>query len=489
MISLTEVAERAQKGPKLDEKEWNMGMFWKMQELADKHKLKIGEVGAFYEVDDEYADQLFDAALEYLSKMGVYCISTNRAIRFTEEEVKEACREAPDKITVGRDRDVRTIIQRRIEDTRPPNISAGGHGPWSEELMPLENMIKELVKPPRVDFLETFNYHRIMGREIHGTPMVVYASRKATERARTGVSLAGRPGLALCYYPILTTAEAFIAAKDEERGLRSSDGLMLSMLPDLKVETGMLAASMYYEEYGCFRQNGGAGGSVGGFAGDYEGAMIEAVVKNIAAWMVYRDNLQYQLGIGRRTGRPNKPTLVPTKPTVLPTRVRVRNEMDSKKRTWCSFAAEKALSRHKNTITSTEVGTRSASQENPGTVESLLSTAIPTIKGTVMGPNLRCLWTPPPTTVRWVIEVSDATLKSRIKLTDLDELFGRIQREKLQSHKSGGDRRQLMYSDPQVFFNSHKACYDYIKQRPTDHFLQNRRKAIQYLENLGLEFA
>lgn len=122
-------------------------------------------------------------------------------------------------------------------------------------------------------------------------------------------------------------------------------------------------------------------------------------------------------------------------------------------------------------------------------MENLLSTAIPSIRGTVMGPNLRCLWTPPPTTVRWVIEVSDAALKSRIKLTDLDELFGRIRREKLQSFDTSRDRRMLLYSNPQAFFSSHKACYDYVKQRPTDHFLQNRREAIQYLENLGLKFA
>jgi methylamine--corrinoid protein Co-methyltransferase len=480
MISLTEVAERAQKGPKMDDKEWNMGMFRKMQELAVKHDLKIGEIGKFYEVDDEYADQLFDAALEYLSEMGVYCISTNRAIQFTEEEVKEACREAPDKITVGRDRDVRTIIQRRIEDTRPPNIIAGGHSAWNEELMPLENMIKELVKTPRIDFLETFNYHRLMGREVHGTPMAVYAARKATERARMGISLAGRTGLALCYYPILTTAEAFIAAKDEERGLRSSDGLLLSVLPDLKVETGLLAASIYYEEYGCFRQNGGTGGSVGGFAGGWEGAMIEAVVRDIVAWMVYRDSIQYRGGVGRLRRDPHSPTV---------RSVRVRNEEDEKKRAWCSFAARKAIRRHKNTIVSVDAGTRSITQEDPSTVENLLSTAIPSIMGTVMGPNLRCLWTPPPTTVRWVIEVSDAALKSRIKLSDLDELFGIIRREKLQSYDTSRDRRMLLYSNPQAFFSSHSACYDYIKQKPTDRFLQSRNEAIQYLENLGLEFA
>ncbi|RLI34996.1 hypothetical protein DRO66_07970 [Candidatus Bathyarchaeota archaeon] len=74
-------------------------------------------------------------------------------------------------------------------------------------------------------------------------------------------------------------------------------------------------------------------------------------------------------------------------------------------------------------------------------------------------------------------------------MTDLDELLGRIRREKLPSFDTSRDRRILLYSDPQAFFNSHKACYDYVKQRPTDRFLQSRKKAIQYLENLGLEFA
>jgi hypothetical protein len=309
--------------------------------------------------------------------------------------------------------------------------------------------------------------------------MVVYAARKAIERARLGVSLAGRAGLALCYYPILTTAEAFIAAKDEERGLRSSDGLLLSVLPDLKVETDLLAASIYYEEYGCFRQNGGTGGSVGGFAGGWEGAMIEAVARNIAAWMVYRDSIQYGGGVSRLQQNALSPQTG---------RVRRRSRREEKLGAWCSFAMRKALRRHKHTIT--VFGGGSGGQVvDQASVKNLLSTAISSIRGTVMGGNLYYLWTPPPTTVRWGIEASDAALKSRIKLTDLDELFGRIRKEKLQSFYTGRDRRMLLYSDPQAFFKSHKACYDYVKQRPTDRFLQSRREAIQYLENLGLEFA
>ena len=37
MLSLLEIAERAQKGPKMDENAWNMGLFRKMNELTQKY--------------------------------------------------------------------------------------------------------------------------------------------------------------------------------------------------------------------------------------------------------------------------------------------------------------------------------------------------------------------------------------------------------------------------------------------------------------------
>ncbi len=477
MISLLEVAERAQTGPKMDEGDWNMGMFRTMQKLTDTHRLHVGEIDEAYAVDAAYADQLFNAALEYLCTRGMYCISTSRVIQFTEEEVREACRDAPATITVGRDRDIRTVTQRAVRDATQPNIIVGGHSAWNEELMPLENMVKELVKIPRVDILECFNYHRILGREVHGTPLVVYAARKAIERARLGVRLAGREGLALCYYPILTTAEAFLAAKDEARGLRSSDGLLLSVLPDLKVETDLLAAALYYEEYGCFRQNGGTGGSVGGFAGGWEGAMIEAVVRDIAAWMIYHDAIQYGGGVSRL----QQSALSPQARRAPP-----RSRQDERLTAWCSFATREALRRHKYTIT--VVGGGSGGQaEDQASVENLLATALSSIRGTVLGHNLFYLWTPPPTTVRWGIEAADAALKARLTLDELDELDRRIRTEKLHAFDTAGDRRMLLYTDPHAFFRPHQACYDYAKQRPTERFLQSRREARRYLVDLGLD--
>jgi hypothetical protein len=290
------------------------------------------------------------------------------------------------------------------------------------------------------------------------------------------VQLAGRAGLALCYYPILTTAAALIAPKDDARGLRSSDGILLSVLPDLKVESDLIATSIFYEEYGCFRQNGGVGGAVGGFAGGWEGAMIEAVVRNIAAWMVYRDAVQYHGSVDRLRQNPW---------ALHSINVPLKSEEERTREKWCSFAVHTALSRHKNTIMNAGAGSGGRVTDQVS-VENLLWTAKDAIRGTILGVNLRCVRTPPPTTVQWVIEISDATLKSHLSLTELDEVLERIQRDHLSSFNTNLDPRMLLYSDPHAFFKSHQKCYDYIKQQPTEQFLANRRVARKHLENIGL---
>lgn len=119
-------------------------------------------------------------------------------------------------------------------------------------------------------------------------------------------------------------------------------------------------------------------------------------------------------------------------------------------------------------------------------VENLLWTASDTIRGTILGVNLRCVRTPPPTTVQWVVEISDATLKSHLSLMELDEVLERIQHERLTSFNTNQDPRMLLYSNPHLFFKSHQQCYDYVKQQPTKQFLANRRAARKYLENIGL---
>jgi hypothetical protein len=74
--------------------------------------------------------------------------------------------------------------------------------------------------------------------------------------------------------------------------LRPTDGLLLSVLPDVKVQYDLITAALVYQSYGYFGISGSFG-IAGGFAGGPEGAIIESLAKTIIAWIVYRDNLYY----------------------------------------------------------------------------------------------------------------------------------------------------------------------------------------------------
>lgn len=252
MISLLEIAERIRSGQKMDHKAWGIGLFKKLQELIIRYGLKQEGPERFYEVGDDYADALFQAATDLLVEVGVYCVTTHRTVRFSEDEVREAARETPSEVTVGEGRDQRVWRKRELEDHRPPSIDVSGHGPWSDTMMPLPIIIRELARHPRVDLIEGYMYARIDGREVHGKPLCAYAAKRAIEKIRNGLTMAGRRGMAITYYPVLTNAFSLIAPLDMEGGLRRTDGVLLTILPDLIIEEDLVAAALVYNELGCY---------------------------------------------------------------------------------------------------------------------------------------------------------------------------------------------------------------------------------------------
>jgi len=230
MISLLEVAERARTGQKMTDKEWGLTLFSTLQELITKHHLKQDSPEQFFEVDDVYADALFQAAIDLLCELGVYCTHTHRTIQFSENEVREALREVPSTVKIGVGRDQRVWRKRAIEDSQPPGINVAGHGPWSDALIPLPIVVRELVRHDRVDLIEGYMYNHIDGWEIHTMASRAYAARRAVAQVREGLAMAGRAGLAITYYPVLTDGFSMLAPLDAERGLRPSDGGFFTIL-------------------------------------------------------------------------------------------------------------------------------------------------------------------------------------------------------------------------------------------------------------------
>ena len=291
MISLVEIADRMRNGPKMAAKDWDMALFRKISELVKTYDIHCpSDPSDWINTDDSLADAAWEAAVDFVVNQGCLCLDRERVIRFTEEEVKEAIRAMQKEVIMGEGKDARVWKQHKIEGNEPMNISPGHHAPFTEDLANL--VVQNFAMIPRLDFLEGFNFPKIDGYDIYGHPLEAYASKRQVAWLREGIRKAGRPGAAIVYYPITTAASSFLATIDPVAGLRPTDGVLLSVLPDVKVQYDLITAALVLQSYGYFGISGSFG-IAGGFAGGPEGAIIESLVKTIIAWMVYRDNLYY----------------------------------------------------------------------------------------------------------------------------------------------------------------------------------------------------
>jgi len=454
MITLLDIAERTQTGEKVEEKKWDMEFFRTISELINKHGIELPEEHGFINMDDELVERAFEAAIELLEKVGVYCITTRRCVRLSRDEILAGIREAPTEILMGEGSDKRVWKQRKVEEKGKLNICPGHHSPFTEDLAGL--IVSNFAQIPRTDFIEGFNFPKIEGREIMGAPMEVYASRRQLGWMREGVSKASRPGLAVVYYPINTRAEDLIGVIDPDYGLRRTDGILLTLLPDLKMEQDMLSAAIVYEEYGCFKLSGSFA-IVGGFCGGIEGAIIEGIAKPIACMIAYRDYIHYT-GVEHIHMLNGRQMLVPGI-------------------NWARSVVNQALNRFTHTICMRWVIPTSG----PGTELNLLEVAMQSIEAPINGMNLyaprHCRTTinhgQTPLEAEWMIEVSDAVIDQGFDRPGASELLAKLAK-RLENEKpaSGYDITE---------------CYDLIHHKPMPDYEKAYLSVKSQLTEMGLK--
>ena len=127
---LLDILDRAENGPVMEEMQRDM--FFVPQVISDlcgKYEISFaGREGELVLTDDAFADRLFDAGLEMAEKIGVYCTSTSRQIRWNRSEIIAALSAAPDAITMGTGLDRHVERKRGVGDNAPLTIKAGGVG-------------------------------------------------------------------------------------------------------------------------------------------------------------------------------------------------------------------------------------------------------------------------------------------------------------------------------------------------------------------------
>jgi hypothetical protein len=333
--------------------------------------------------------------------------------------------------------------------------------------------------------IEGFNFTNIDGYEIHGLPIALYASSREAAIMREAVRMAGRSGMAITLYPILTKSGPLVAPMDPDVGLRRTDGLLLSILPDMKVESDYIATAIAYEGYGGYKVNGGCFSVIGGFCGGVEGAMLETIAKAITAWIVYRDVFQYDCAIsgsGSLTARWTP-------------------QMESEERKaptftapiWPTYVINRALAKYTNIIRFGGFA-RGAGVGGIGSESELLSLAKHSMMSTLLGSNLTCITgdNPTPYHVEFRTQVADAVVNANIRKDELPSLIQKLENA-INTHLKGkssigyGDRRMLAYKDFDQYYKPMKYLFDFVKQTPKTPLIESAKKAKAALVDLGID--
>ncbi len=193
---LWEILERANTGPFCEDDDFLYKIFMpKMKDVIEKFEIKYDPDNPV-PADDDLADRVWQAAVEFFLEVGVLNVNTHRRIMVSEAELQEALYHAPGRYIVGAGKDSRLWEHRQVEDTSPPFCIFSGDITCDEELFLLTT--SEYRQEPLADGVCAPILKDSMGLKItSGAPTELAGVIEHAMTLRQAAKLVGRPGMFL----------------------------------------------------------------------------------------------------------------------------------------------------------------------------------------------------------------------------------------------------------------------------------------------------
>jgi methylamine--corrinoid protein Co-methyltransferase len=453
MIDFLEILDRTKTGEKINEQEYDFRIFKKCNELIDGIGLKFNPD---VPINDDYsiADKVFEAAVLLATEVGAYCLDTKRIIKFSENEIIDQLKEIPPEIFIGEGKERKKIIARRPDDKKLPTIIGGGAGPFEERLqVPFYKLIASLP----INGIYGCNIYEIEGRRIDTHPLEVWATRRIAGWMRDGIKRAGRPGLHIFSYPLLTRSDVILGVLSPNH-IRTTDAVSTTHCSELyKLQYDALIGAHMAHEYGCLVYET-TSGMIGGFAGGPEGATIECAAGQILGAMITR----FDYGL-----------------TYLVNIYDVDAKFNSPEKRWAESLMMQAISRNTNIKMMESVTTA----VEPGTEHAFIERVIPALHHVSSGISMSLFTGRParpkranlgsPMEIKWSTEV----LRSVIKLSKdeanilVKKFYSLIPQENSEIALKG---------------MSFDEGYDMNTFKPKKRYTENYEKARKKVSDLGL---
>lgn len=278
MMGMSEICRRARTGPFMKADAFDLDVLYaNARQLSEKYRINYDPQNPVPS-DDDLADRTYKAAVDFVVAVGVYCPDTGGIIKFTREEVLGAVANSRGSCTMGEGKDRFIWTPRRPDSDLKPWFHVGTGIFVTDERIAF-NLTKAYAQIEQANSVSVSALEKIDGQKSEsGTPTEILAAIHSIKIARSALSHAGRPGLAIgnCI-SAAGTSLATIAASAPQFGLRPSDGWLVGAHAEMKFTMDMLNKATYLS---CWGAN--IGNESGPLVGGYGGGPAEVAIINVA---------------------------------------------------------------------------------------------------------------------------------------------------------------------------------------------------------------
>ena len=292
MIGFPAVVERALEGPICSERDFELDIFVpNLQRVLEKYGVQYDPKNPV-PADDDLADRVWTAGIEFLCDTGVFCVDTERRILFTRAEIDGALETGPRGDSFGEGNDAKRMPRRLPEDGTPPWCSVGAGGSPVSSERNLLSLVRTCAENPLGDSITTPSLAQVDGhRIVAGSPLGLEGAIRTAILAREALRRAGRPGM-----PIVNGIATAVRSQEHiaghRFGIRSTDALEIGTVHEMKVDFDSLNKVAYSLVAGnlIFAENGVI---LGGLAGGPAGVAVVTAAYNPVDLLVLRGAVQH----------------------------------------------------------------------------------------------------------------------------------------------------------------------------------------------------
>jgi methylamine--corrinoid protein Co-methyltransferase len=245
-----EILDRTMTGPIMKEEEFEVEFFpTKIAEIVAKHKIECDPEEPIMS-DPSLADEIFQAGLELLVEVGLYCKDTKRLVKFTEDEIKEVIKTRKSEVTLGKDRDAITLKPRAPGDKQHPyTFPCAGIMTADVNLYKLHALT--VAQEPTCDGLFALPLRGIGEiKPASGTPTEMLLVQTEAHIMNDVAAWAGRPGMFLGIPMSATTPIALMTAFAPGLYNKYNCCMPVQVLQDMRINYDRLNQAYFAQLHG-----------------------------------------------------------------------------------------------------------------------------------------------------------------------------------------------------------------------------------------------